>query len=108
GLSALCIWYILSHLFSVRGYSTPDSGRSLRSLGVVASFPGSGRPLCSGRLQAAAKEPQPVTLPNHSLLGLTGITFGSGLEPEHKRDAAESATQPRRSQPRQLPNLQLH
>ena len=36
------------------GYSTPDSGRSLRSLSAAASVPDRGRPLGSGRLQAAA------------------------------------------------------
>ena len=36
------------------GYSTPDLGRSLRSLRAVASLRGSGRPLGSGRLRAAA------------------------------------------------------
>src|SRR6185312_13506606 len=39
--------------YTATGYSRPDSGRSLRSLRAVASFPGSRRPLGSGRLPAA-------------------------------------------------------
>src|SRR6185312_14948333 len=75
---ALCfrgrLW---QELEAAGGYSTPDLGRSLRSLSAVASLPGSERPLGSGRLRAAAGGDLPCVV---ELCHLRAGVPGGGIE----------------------------